>query len=49
MSQRRTPPSVGQAAPSFSLLDQHGQRHRLVDYDGRALVLWFYPKDFTKG
>lgn len=36
-------------APDFSLLDQNGTRHRLSDYTGRWLVLYFYPKDDTPG
>lgn len=39
----------GSAAPEFSLLDQSGQTHRLSDYAGRWLVLYFYPKDDTPG
>jgi peroxiredoxin Q/BCP len=39
----------GQTAPTFSLKDQTGQTHRLSDYTGRPLVLYFYPKDDTSG
>jgi peroxiredoxin Q/BCP len=39
----------GKKAPSFSLKDQHGQTHRLSDYAGRPVVLYFYPKDDTPG
>lgn len=39
----------GSAAPDFALLDQNGQTHRLGDYAGRWLVLYFYPKDDTPG
>lgn len=39
----------GSVAPDFSLLDQHGKTHRLDDYAGRWLVLYFYPKDDTPG
>jgi peroxiredoxin Q/BCP len=49
MARRPDPPSTGQAAPAFDLPDQHGNRHTLADYAGRPVVLWFYPKDFTKG
>jgi peroxiredoxin Q/BCP len=31
------------------LKDQDGQLHRLRDYAGRPLVLFFYPKDDTPG
>ncbi len=40
---------VGSSAPDFSLTDQQGQTHRLADYRGRWLVLYFYPKDDTPG
>ena len=39
----------GHKAPAFNLKDQHGKAHRLSDYDGRPLVLFFYPKDDTSG
>ena len=42
-------PQPGQAAPDFSLPDQHGQRHSLKDFAGKWLVLYFYPKDDTPG
>lgn len=40
---------VGDAAPDFSLPDQHGHTQRLSDYRGRWLVLYFYPRDDTPG
>ena len=40
---------VGRKAPAFSLHDQEGRPHRLKDYAGRPLVLYFYPKDDTPG
>jgi peroxiredoxin Q/BCP len=39
----------GKKAPAFSLNDQHGKTHRLADYAGRPVVLYFYPKDDTPG
>ena len=39
----------GSKAPAFSLKDQEGHTHKLSDYDGRPLVLYFYPKDDTPG
>jgi len=39
----------GDAAPAFELLDQHGKTHRLSDYRGQWLVLYFYPKNDTPG
>lgn len=41
--------SVGQQAPVFSLPDQDGKEHRLEDYKGKWVVLYFYPKDDTPG
>lgn len=42
-------PQPGQAAPDFNLPDQHNKPHRLADYQGKWLVLYFYPKDDTPG
>jgi thioredoxin-dependent peroxiredoxin len=39
----------GSKAPAFSLKDQQGRTHKLSDYQGRPLVLYFYPKDDTPG
>jgi peroxiredoxin Q/BCP len=39
----------GRKAPAFALKDQSGQTHKLSDYAGRPLVLYFYPKDDTPG
>jgi peroxiredoxin Q/BCP len=39
----------GRKAPTFALKDQHGATHRLSDYAGRPLILYFYPKDDTPG
>jgi peroxiredoxin Q/BCP len=39
----------GKKAPAFSLNDQSGKTHRLADYAGRPVVLFFYPKDDTPG
>ncbi|MGQ9510724.1 MAG: thioredoxin-dependent thiol peroxidase [Thermaceae bacterium] len=40
---------LGGIAPDFSLPDQDGRVHRLSDYRGRWVVLYFYPKDDTPG
>ena len=40
---------VGDPAPDFALPDQNGKIHRLSDYRGRYVVVYFYPKDFTPG
>jgi len=39
----------GKKAPAFSLKDQTGKTHTLSDYEGRPVVLYFYPKDDTPG
>jgi peroxiredoxin Q/BCP len=39
----------GKKAPAFTLKDQQGKTHRLADYAGRPVVLFFYPKDDTPG
>jgi peroxiredoxin Q/BCP len=39
----------GRKAPVFTLTDQAGATHRLADYLGRPVVLYFYPKDDTPG
>ena len=39
----------GRKAPEFSLKEQSGKTHRLADYAGRPVILYFYPKDDTPG
>ena len=39
----------GKKAPAFTLNDQDGKTHRLSDYAGRPVILYFYPKDDTPG
>ncbi len=36
-------------APSFRLPDQNNTIHSLEDYEGRWLIVYFYPKDDTPG
>ena len=36
-------------APSFNLPDQDGKYHSLDEYNGKWLILYFYPKDDTLG
>ena len=36
-------------APDFRLADENGVSHSLSDYRGKAVVLYFYPKDDTPG
>ena len=40
---------VGQSAPDFSLIDQDGNLHQLHDYEGKNLVIYFFPKADTPG
>jgi len=42
-------PSVGAAAPTFTLTNNEGKQVNLSDYKGKWVVLYFYPKDFTSG
>ena len=39
----------GEKAPDFKLLDQNDKEHTLADYEGKYLVVYFYPKDNTPG
>ena len=36
-------------AKDFELPDQDGKNHKLSDYKGKWVVLYFYPKDNTPG
>ena len=40
---------IGTKAPDFELPDQNGQTHKLSDYLGKKVILYFYPKDNTSG
>jgi peroxiredoxin Q/BCP len=39
----------GKPAPDFELTADTGERVKLSDFRGRAVVLYFYPKDDTSG
>ncbi len=42
--------AIGDAAPHFTLIDQHGNMFDSKDHIGKKpLVLFFYPKDYTPG
>lgn len=43
------PLKVGQPAPDFKLPDQNGKIHKLADFRGKWLALYFYVKDDTPG
>ena len=36
---------TGTKAPDFELPDQNGDMHKLSDYAGKKVILYFYPKD----
>lgn len=40
---------VGEKAPSFEAKDQDGNIVKLPDFQGKKVVLYFYPKDSTPG
>ena len=44
-----TQPQPGQQAPDFTLPSQDGSRISLHDFKGKWVVLYFYPKDGTRG
>jgi peroxiredoxin Q/BCP len=37
----------GKKAPSFTAVDQDGEKLKLADFKGKKLALYFYPKDDT--
>ena len=39
----------GIKAPNFSLEDQNGDLIKLRDFEGKKVLLWFYPKASTPG
>jgi peroxiredoxin Q/BCP len=49
MAAANTPLGVGDRAPAFHLVDQHGTRHRLSEHKGRKVLVFFYPKADTPG
>lgn len=40
---------TGTQAPEFSLPDQNGIIHKLSQYRGKRVILYFYPRDNTPG
>jgi peroxiredoxin Q/BCP len=40
---------INDKAPNFSLPDQFWVIHKLSDYKGKKVLLYFYPKDSTPG
>ena len=39
----------GDAAPAFELPGSDGNTHSLADYEGKTVVLAWFPKAFTGG
>jgi len=42
-------PQPDEKAPSFTLLDQDGQKVKLTEFKGRKVLVYFYPKADTPG
>ena len=40
---------AGTKAPDFELPDQNGELHKLSEYLGKKVILYFYPRDNTPG
>ena len=40
---------IGTKAPEFTLPDQNGTLRSLSDFQGKKVILYFYPKDNTSG
>lgn len=40
---------IGNLAPDFALMGSDGKEHKLRDYRGKKVILYFYPKDNTPG
>ena len=40
---------IGDKAPNFEGLDQDGNMHKLEDYLGKKLIIFFFPKASTPG
>ncbi len=40
---------IGHKAPNFHLPANNGKQTKLADFQGKSLVLYFYPKDGTPG
>jgi thioredoxin-dependent peroxiredoxin len=43
------PISAGTTAPDFTLQDETGTTRSLSEFQGKPLILYFYPKDDTPG
>ncbi|MEA5403355.1 thioredoxin-dependent thiol peroxidase [Arcicella sp. DC2W] len=41
--------AIGEKAPDFEQKDQDGNLVKLSDFEGKKVILYFYPKDDTPG
>ena len=41
--------SIGSALPAFTGIDQNGEELNATSFNGKRLVIYFYPKDNTPG
>jgi len=41
--------NIGDQAPELDIKDQNGKMHKMADYQGKKVILYFYPKDMTPG
>ena len=39
----------GDTAPDFEVKDHGGKTVKLADFNGKTVILWFYPKADTPG
>src|SRR3954451_17321422 len=49
MKQSKGDDFEGRAAPDFNLPSTLGRRLSLADFEGKWLVVYFYPRDLTPG
>ena len=40
---------IGEKVPNFQSIDQNDQSIKLSDYQGKKVIIYFYPKDDTPG
>ncbi|MDU1053073.1 MAG: peroxiredoxin [Clostridium baratii] len=40
---------IGMMSPDFNLMGSDNKEHKLSDYRGKRVILYFYPKDNTPG
>lgn len=40
---------IGDVAPDFEMVSDEGKKVKLSDFRGKKVILWFYPRDDTRG